>query len=609
MDNVSEVKNKIDIVELIGNYVQLKKTGKNYKGLCPFHSEKTPSFIVSQDIQRFRCFGCGRTGDIFNFIQEYEGLEFPEALKMLADKAGVRIEYDKNQSKEKSESQQIIELNALSAQFFNRILMKHKFGKLARDYLEKRGLTDETANLFMLGYAPKSWDSLIRFIKSRKPEITDKILVNAGLARYSNKNTAYDMFRGRIMFPFIDPLDRVIGFSARAMNNEDLPKYINTAETLVFHKERFLFGLNLSKSEIRKKDEAIIVEGMMDMISLYTHGYKNVVSSNGTALTLGQLNVLKRYTANIVLIFDNDEAGTEAMIRGIKVIQSSGLNIRIGFLPDDSKDPDELMQKNSSQFKQIVLKAVPIWDFYFLYASKKYNLENVFERKSASDFLLSNIKQIDDEVIRSEYVKKFADLFELNEQNVILQMDKIKNDNLDSKDYTQNESGNLGEVLVLGSQQNSDFEVYPPVEVYVLSLLMKLESADISIYIDSMEEDYFSNENTRIIYVAIKEELKLKKTLDIKAFYDKLQSSQIEVNRLFEKIYLLGLDDSLDNSDVIHSELASAINRLKRSYFTKKLKTLAKAIKKAEAVSDTELSGKLQEEIRDYTEKLNELST
>ena len=337
--------------------------------------------MVSPELQIYKCFGCAKGEDIFTFTMEMEGMEFPEAVNFLAKKAGVNPdEFKKNYSqKEEDEKEKIIKLNTLAMKYYSFLLNKHKFGKPALEYLKKRGIKEETIKHFELGYSPNSWDGLSKFLTSKKINKDD--IVKAGLAKYRQDNNIYDMFRGRLMFPLYDHMGRLVGFSGRALQKDQEPKYINTAETEIFHKQNFLFGLYQSKTSVRQENSVLIVEGEFDMISPFQNGIKNIAASKGTALTLGQINLLKRYTKNIILVFDNDPAGLDAAVRGIDIISNIDLNIKVLVLPKEYKDPDEIVQKDIEKFKELVNNAVPIWDYYFWYAYQKYNFDDVYREE------------------------------------------------------------------------------------------------------------------------------------------------------------------------------------------------------------------------------------
>lgn len=611
-DNVSLIKDKINIVDLIGQYVPLKKTGKNHKGRCPFHNEKTPSFIVSEDIQHYRCFGCGKSGDIFNFIMDYEGVEFSEALKILADKAGVKIEYSNENKKEKGLNDKILEMNKIAEKFYSRILLEHKFGEPAKEYLKKRGITGETVKEFRIGYAPNSWDSLSNFLL--KSGFTADEIEKAGLGKKRKSgNDTYDMFRGRLMFPLYDQMDRVVGFAGRALFPEQEPKYINTPETPLFHKEKFLFGINHAKAHIRSEKEAIIVEGEFDMISPYQAGYKNIVASKGTALTLGQIELLKRYAPAAILIFDNDAAGADASIRGIDIIKNAGINLKIAIMPSDVKDPDELIKKDPKALKEILKKAVPLWDYYFIYANQKFEMDDVFGKKAAGQFLLQMIKSIEDEVVKAQYIKKFVDAFDMDESEVRAQLLKVQKVNLNFVDQKRDETEDSNVTRDIG------LAGYPQSEVYLLSLLFKGDKSNLPFYTNSIEEDLFTNDDLRALFVDLKKAADKKKRVDIKAFHDKMSDSQPELYSLFEKIYfsleklsensdLIDSEEDLEDTESFDAEIASVIRRLNVNFLKRKLKELSKAIKQAEAMSDNDKIDAYQDQVKEYTRELAELS-
>ncbi|PIR42833.1 DNA primase [candidate division WWE3 bacterium CG_4_9_14_0_2_um_filter_35_11] len=590
MDSISEVKSKINIVDLIGTYTPLKQSGKNHKGLCPFHSEKTPSFMVSEDLQRYRCFGCGKSGDIFNFIMDIEGVEFFEALKVLAERAGVKIDLKPSgfNKKSKDATNRIYEINEAASKFYQHLLNKHEFGQVGRDYIKTRKVSAKIVKDFGIGYAPNSWDSLSRYLISK--EFTAEEIIHSGLGKYrkSSKNT-YDIFRGRLVFPLRDNMGRILGFSGRALFEDQDPRYINTSETEVFHKERFLFGLDLAKTAIRKNNLAIIVEGEFDMISPFQAGFENIVASKGTALTVGQVNLLKRYAQTIVLIFDNDVAGADASIRGIDIIKDCGLDIKIAVLPEGLKDPDELIKKDKDLFGDVVKNALPLWDYYFSYASSKYNLSNIFEKKKASGFLIKIIKEIDDEVVQSSYIKKFSVLFDVDESVVKNQLDKSVALNRDR--FT----ADVPEKIVL----ESGFEDYPGSEIYVLTLLMDASKDEFDAFSKIINPDFFTNEFIRDLFLELGVSMKSSKNFDAKAFYDKILHSHPNVYSLFEKVYLRG---RFEDSRSLGDEIVFAILRLKQAFQKRRRKELAVAIAKAEAVSDSSLVARLQKEVKEVSD-------
>lgn len=359
---VEELKNRIDIVDVIGRTVQLKRAGANYKGLCPFHNEKTPSFIVSPQKQIFTCFGgCGASGDVVSFVEKYYNLDFNEAVQKLADEYGIEIK----KKEYKDDREKYYEINREAARFFYRNMTETV--NPGYTYMKNRGIEDRTIKKFGLGYAPDSWDALYNYFKEKKTD--EKILVELGLLSQKG-DRYYDKFRNRVIFPIINTAGKVIGFGGRALDNQSMPKYLNSPENRIFQKKNNLYGLNSTRQDIGKEGMAIIVEGYMDAISLYQSDVRNVAASLGTALTENQAKLISRYTKNVVLSYDSDEAGRKAALRGIEVLKGENCKVKVLHVTD-GKDPDEYVRNNGrAAFLQLIDKAVPYTD-YKLEAAKR----------------------------------------------------------------------------------------------------------------------------------------------------------------------------------------------------------------------------------------------
>lgn len=411
MNEIEEIKNRIDIAEFIGGYVQLKKTGRNFKGLCPFHSEKTPSFIVSPERQMWHCFGsCGEGGDIFSFHQKVDGVSFGESIKILAEKAGVKLQnrsYEPSEKKSKSYS-----AGELAADFYNSLLDSPK-GKVAKNYLvKKRGLTEKTIKEFNLGYSTAEKDALQKELKQHDLDTID--LERAGLAANKPASPAgrqgewRDLFWNRLMFPIRDISGRTIGFSARTLDPKGLPKYINTPETEIYRKSNILYGIDLAKESIRKLDHAIIVEGNMDVIASHQAGANNVVASSGTALTENQLLLLARFTKNLKLAFDIDFAGSEATRRAIEIAWNLGFNIKVVTV-ESGKDPADAIAEDPKIWKRALQNANHVIDYLFDSALARHQASDPLGKKLIGKELLPVIKRIPDEIEKDHYVKRLAE--------------------------------------------------------------------------------------------------------------------------------------------------------------------------------------------------------
>ncbi len=342
---IEEIRMKNDIVDVISGYVRLKKQGNNYFGLCPFHNEKSPSFSVSAGKQMFHCFGCGEGGNVFSFIQKYENFSFPEAVKFLADKAGVQLpeaSLDKEAKEKNSKRARILELNKAAASFYF-YMLRSENGKLGMDYLTGRGLSQETMTKFGLGYAGKGGGELIAYLKNKG--FDENLMHEAGMINFDERNGAYDKFWNRVIFPLMDINNRVIGFGGRVMG-DGKPKYLNSPETIVFDKSRNLFGLNLARTS--RKKHMILCEGYMDVISMHQAGFTEAVASLGTAFTSGQASLLKHYTDTVILSYDSDEAGVKAILRAIPILKEAGLSGRVLKLAP-YKDPDEFIKNEGAE--------------------------------------------------------------------------------------------------------------------------------------------------------------------------------------------------------------------------------------------------------------------
>ncbi|HOX60815.1 MAG TPA: DNA primase [Candidatus Magasanikbacteria bacterium] len=415
MADTKLIKEKVDIVDLISEYVALKPAGVNHKGLCPFHREKSPSFMVSRERQSWHCFGCSKGGDIFSFVQEIEGMEFSEALKYLANRAGVPLDNYRSEIGSNLRNR-IKEINENAANFFHNFLLKMPAAASARDYLSGRKVKPETITEWLIGYVPDQWDLLTNWLTKKGFAIDD--LVASGLtikkadAVSGSMRGYYDRFRGRVMFPIWDTHGSVVGFTGRVLVETENSggKYVNTPVTPVYDKSSVIFGLNRAKSEIKTKDLIVVVEGQMDTIACHEAGMKNVVASSGTAMTETQVKLLKRYSQNLALAFDMDAAGIEAAERGILIALREGMNVRVIRIPDGAgKDPDECLKKNPEIWFQAVKNAEDVMAWFLEKATKGRDLKLPKEKQMASDIFLPKIALVPYAVERDYWLQKLAE--------------------------------------------------------------------------------------------------------------------------------------------------------------------------------------------------------
>ena len=418
MENaIEEIKKKIDIVDFINSFTPLKKTGRNFKGLCPFHQERTPSFVVSPDRQIWHCFGaCQEGGDLIKFLMKWENITFIEALRELAEKAGIKLAKISFEDKFYKKKERFIAINTLSAEFFEYILNKTHFGEKARQYLKQRSIEARISKKFQLGYAPLSWDSLGNFLKKKK--YSDNEILESGLSVRGKLGNPYDRFRGRLIFPIKDTRGNVIGFSGRTLDESAKDaKYINSPETFLYHKRETLFGINLAKDAVKKANNIFLVEGEFDVISPYQLGIENIAAVKGSALTREQLMYLKRLTNKITLVFDSDKAGEEAMRKGIEEAESLDFDVFIVNF-DFAKDPDEAVRKDPIAFKQAIKNSMPFYDFIVENSQKKFPLESPYGKKQFAEDVAGFIEKIKNPVVRSHYIKKIASILTVSETSI-----------------------------------------------------------------------------------------------------------------------------------------------------------------------------------------------
>lgn len=436
-NQIEEVKNKTDIVALISEYIEVKKAGRNYKANCPFHGEKTPSFMISPELQMYKCFGCGRHGDCFTFIEEHEGMEFGEVLKYLAEKAGVKLVLQKSETF--SEKEKIVEINNSTLNFYKYALLNHPNGKKVMDYLIKeRGLEIDVINKFEIGYSPEEYDALSKYLTVKK-KYNSKDLQLSGLIVGSGA----DRFRGRVIFPLKDHRGDVVGFSGRVLpwGIKDTAKYINSPDTPAYHKSKNLYGLNVTKGELRSSKFAVVVEGELDMISSFSAGVRNVIAIKGSALTEDQIRLIGRFCQKIVLCLDSDFAGDEAAKRGAILAINLGFEVKVAHLKD-SKDPDEMARKNPEGYKKAIDEAVNIWDFLIDQVFNKYDSGSGIGKSQISKEVIPLLMLIQDKIVQSYYVEQVARRLSVPIGSVIEEMKKNKVTNDETKvanDYQRKE--------------------------------------------------------------------------------------------------------------------------------------------------------------------------
>jgi DNA primase len=471
---LEEIKSRVDIVDLISEFVSLKKSGQNWKGLCPFHTEKTASFTVSPSKQIYHCFGCGSGGDIFTFLVKYENLTFPEAMRTLAKRAGITLQLSRGSVEKPGEKETIFRLHKDALGFFRQCL-DHNSG--ARRYLESRGIDGRAQNDFSLGYAPKSWNSLFSFLQKRGYHI--EAIHKSGLITRGQKGF-YDTFRGRVIFPIFDLRGDVVAFGGRSLDGSE-PKYLNSPETAIFNKRKVLYGLNRARDFIRKKGCALLMEGYTDVITASSHGFLNAVAPLGTAFTEEHGKLIKRFTEDVILVFDSDVAGMEASKNAAAILLESGLNVKVISFPDKD-DPDGFLRRKDGErkFGRLLENALSIVDFLMIKGGDK----RLLSREA-----LEIISKIPDRVLQGEYVKALSEKLGINERYVREEFLRVR----------RLPAGRHGKSSPAPSREP---DITPLDEAYMIKLLLQMPDK-VQDVAASVPAECFRNPVTRDVFLKI----------------------------------------------------------------------------------------------------------
>ncbi|HSV94752.1 MAG TPA: DNA primase [Spirochaetia bacterium] len=422
-DQVEEIKRKTDIVGVIGAYVPLKKLGRHHKGLCPFHSEKTPSFMVNEEMGLYKCFGCGVGGDVIKFLMEIEGIEFRDALERLAEKAGVKLVSRRRDDND--ERSKMLEVMGLASRYYHWLLMEGNAGAAAREYLKERKINEKLMETFNLGFAMQSWDGLVNYLIKKKG-YSEELLEKVGLVSRKEKGGVYDKFRGRVMFPLQDAGGKVVGFTGRilpALAKEGEPKYMNSPETALYHKSRMLYGFFQGKSAIREKKRAVLVEGQMDCISSFAVGVSETVAVGGTALTEDQIEMIARLADKIYLSMDADEAGSVAIKRSVELAEKRGMSIKVVQL-EGGKDPDEIARKSPDKWRDLIENSVDVYEYVMEGAFRKFDVSKVDGVKKITEEVVPFLAKIENGVVREVWAKRLAEKIGVATKGVMGEIEK-----------------------------------------------------------------------------------------------------------------------------------------------------------------------------------------
>jgi DNA primase len=519
MGVIDEVKQRTDIIDVVSQHVTLTKVGRTFRGLCPFHSEKHPSFYVYPEQQSWHCFGCNTGGDVFSFIMKKQNIDFGEVLRQLAQRAGVAIPSRFEPGAESEERQKLYQINEAAAQYFHNLL-NSTAGEKARGYLKERGFTSQTITEFQLGYSLDSWEGLKQHLMNRG--YSEGELLTAGLIIEAEGRKTHDRFRNKLMFPISDARGRIIGFGARVFD-DSLPKYINSPQTSVFDKSGSLYGLNLAKDAIRQQDLAVIVEGYMDVITAHQNGFTNIVASMGTSVTDKQVTILKRLSKNITLALDADAAGEEAMLRGVGLENNLGAEVKVIILPK-GKDPDDVIKQDAKAWQKLLEQALPVVDYTFNMVASGLDLTNAKGKSQAADKLLTIIAEITDPIRQAHYLQKLAKLLQVSERSIEAALTRIRP--RPRRELSKEVATPLHPLLS------------SPIEEYCLALL--LQHPELKDRDEGLSSEHFENSENREIFIAWRQSDKiesLKEKLEpvIHEHLDSLLTRKLISNKIEQK--------------------------------------------------------------------------
>ncbi len=575
--SIEELKSQLNIVDVISRAVPLKRAGANYKGVCPFHNEKTPSFVVSEQKQIFSCFGCGASGDVIKFTERYYNLEFREAVEKLATENGITVNF--GNSRGNKEKEIYYEINKQAARFFYRAFTEKK--NPGYTYMKQRGIDDAILKKFGIGYADEKWDSLYLFLKSQGAD--EKILLELGLISERN-GRYYDKFRNRVMFPIINTGGKIIGFGGRTLG-DGKPKYLNSSENRVFQKKNNLYALNLSRQDVGKEGYAIIVEGYMDAISLYQHGVRNVCASLGTALTENQSRLLRRYTGNVVLSYDADSAGRKAALRGIDILGKEDFRVRVLHVPD-GKDPDEFLKHHGKgEFLKLIAQAMPMIDYKLANAGEGLDLsseEGKLDYMKKASVILRNLSPIEADI----YIKKIARDLKISEGAI--RMEIMGNHNVEAPKNTYVAKNRAEHEQITGRAVLSGLEA-----TIIKALLVNPSFSEILL---ENEEVMESSLGKKIMNVAF-ELYGLKGDFDRSDIMDRLEPEESQIMSLaLSNVIIAGNEEKVLHECLCNWKLSKLLSREKE---------LIDRISLADEESGKEALDELTRELMEVQTKIN----
>lgn len=588
---IEEIRNAANIVDIVSEYVQLRKRGRNYIGLCPFHSEKTPSFTVSDEKQIYHCFGCHNGGNVFKFLMEYKKISFVEAVQELAEQLGIELNYDDSIPEGQSEQEILFDINTEVARYFSNNLLNDDEGQIARDYFQKRNIKVQTMRAFGLGYALNGWENLVSFLKQKNIDLEKALQL--GLIGRNKDGRVYDKLAGRIIFPIFSPNGRVVAFAGRKLREDDTgAKYINSPESIIYVKGRVLYGLSFAKDEIRKLDKAIIVEGYMDLISLYQAGIKNVVAVSGTALTDEQAQLLSRYTKNVVLLFDADTAGIAASMRSIEILLRKDFDVKIATLPS-GEDPDSFVNKyGKEEFEDTIKRAENFLEYQTAYYEKQGMFDDPTKAAEAIRDLVKPIAIIDDELKRNLLIKTISKKFNLREKLLEKELEKaLEQEKKIARTQTQRiyKEENISQKVLIPEKIKSIPTQFYNIEKEIIKLLFENDSVIIELILEHIDVEELELEIHRTVFEKIKDYFSKQANPNpadlISLFDDEIQSYLREItieqhtisHAWFEK------HPSINSENNLYRYTADLLTKFRQLHIDIKISENQKAIENADS--------------------------
>jgi len=570
LNEIEEIKDRLDIVELAKQYMTLRQAGRNLKAVCPLHQEKTPSLMVSPDKQIWHCFGCGEGGDIFTLVQKMEGLDFYESLKLLADRAGVELKQNENIKQNKEVKDQLLEINRLAAEFYHLSLLKSQSGQMARDYLERRGVNEEMIRRFKIGYAPDLWDALANFLQKRGWRSKD--MTDAGVSVNSRRGTLIDKFRQRLMFPIWDGQGRVVAFTGRSLDDKQEPKYLNTATTRLYDKSRTIYAYHLAKDKIRESREVIFCEGQMDVIACHQIGFKNTVCSSGTAATKMQLQILKRTADSLLVAFDKDEAGQNAAYKLTEMALQLGMIVKVIDM-GSFKDPDEMIRQDRTLWEEAVTSA----ESFVSYFLRQYGRElgGVKDKSKMADKIIPLIYMVPDEIERGHYINYLAEILGVDESFVLEKYRRWQPREEKPQQLREKEAINM------------------TLEERLVGLVMVFYRRA-KVLVKDLNTEYLSDSMKKILKSLLESEAEEFSWTMLAGWPEK------EIERWQELVILIGNDYPLGDEELVEHELKMLIERIKEVRRESRKADLEGMIDQAEKAGD-------KEKVKEYIRNLQDL--